>query len=505
MGRRCRIFSRSSTLKNQIYNVIKPYLLLLPFCLGVFLGADDQTKVVTILPQIMIDFEIPITNLDTASWLIVIYLIGYTAVMPFTGRLSDKFGFRNLFIISLIIFLIGSVLTALSPEISKIFHREPNVNWILATRFIQSIGGGALVPISIAAAGFLVPRNKLPIAYGLIGASAEAGAVFGPLVGGALTEFLSWEWAFWINLPPTILIIIAVIIWIPKSTFRDLKIDYLGSIIFFLFIATLSLACAQITKSNELLIIFAVISFATLIGGIFLYKASKEFIIPKQIIKNKLFMLANLTHFFIGITLIIAIITVPVMAETILGASPLEAGLRLLRLTIALSIGAFLGGVLTQRLGARIPLILGFVLIAIGFYFMFGWDLKLADPSMTIHLAISGLGFGLCISPITDTAMKEIKDSDRGSASALLTVSRMLGMTIGLSSLTAWGTTRFAKFTSGLEGFSLDPIAQKKMTDASLNAGLDVFQEFFLIGLLVTLVAVPLSLAITLKKNKGDR
>ena len=92
-------------MKNQIYNVIKPYLLLLPFCLGVFLGADDQTKVVTILPQIMIDFEIPITSLDTASWLIVIYLIGYTAVMPFTGRLSDKFGFRNLFIISLIISL----------------------------------------------------------------------------------------------------------------------------------------------------------------------------------------------------------------------------------------------------------------------------------------------------------------------------------------------------------------------------------------------------------------
>lgn len=478
---------------DKIFKIFKPYLLLLPFCAGVFLGADDQTKVVTILPQIMIDFEIPITNLGTASWLITIYLIGYTAVMPLTGRLSDKFGFRNLFLASLVIFSIGSILTALSPEISKLFHREPNVNWILATRFIQSIGGGALVPISIAAAGFLVPRNKLPIAYGLIGASAEAGAVFGPLVGGVVTQLLSWEWAFWINLPPTLLIIVAILTWIPKSTFQNIKIDYAGSFIFFLFITTLTIACAQITKSNQLLIIFSVISLATLGGGILLYKASKEFIIPPQIIKNKLFLLANFTHFFIGVTLIIAIITVPVMAETILGASPLEGGLRLLRLTIALSIGAFLGGVLTQRLGARIPLMIGFLLIGIGFYFLLGWDLNLSDPSMTIHLLISGLGFGLCISPITDTAMKDIKDSDRGAASSLLTVSRMIGMTIGLSSLTAWGTTRFAKFTSSLEGFSLDPIAQKKMTDTVLNAGLDVFQEFFLIGLIITLIAVPVA------------
>ena len=94
---------------NSILKSFKPYLLLLPFCAGVFLGADDQTKVVTILPQIMIDFEIPITSLDTASWLITIYLIGYTAIMPLTGRLSDKFGFRNLFLISLVIFSIGSI------------------------------------------------------------------------------------------------------------------------------------------------------------------------------------------------------------------------------------------------------------------------------------------------------------------------------------------------------------------------------------------------------------
>ena len=81
------------------------------------------------------------------------------------------------------------------------------------------------------------------------------------------------------------------------------------------------------------------------------------------------------------------------MAETIMGATPLEGGLRLLRLTIALSIGAFIGGILTEKLGAKIPLLFGFILISIGFFFMYGWDLNISDPFMTIHLSVIGLGF----------------------------------------------------------------------------------------------------------------
>ena len=485
----------------KIYSYFSDYILLLPFCAGVFLGADDQTKVVTILPQIMIDFEIPVTSLDIASWLITIYLIGYTAIMPLTGRLSDKFGFRNLFLASLFIFLIGSILTALSPEISKIFHREPNVNWILATRFIQSIGGGALVPISIAAAGFLLPKKKLPIAYGIIGASAEAGGVFGPLVGGFITQISSWEWAFWINIPPTLLIMISLIIWIPKNKVQNIKIDYLGSFIFFIIISSITIACAQISKSNSLLILFLIASVIFIIFGILRYKSGSEFIVPRKIIKDKLFLISNLTHFFIGIGLIIAIITVPVMAETIMGASPLEGGLRLLRLTIALSMGAFLGGILTERINSRIPLMLGFVFISVGFYFMYGWGLDIKDPSMTMHLSLLGLGFGVCISPITYCAMKNIQDTERGSASSMLTLSRMLGMTIGLSSLTAWGTTRFSQLTSDLEGFSLDPLAQQELTDVTLNSGLQVFQEFFLIGLVICLISIPIGYIMTSVKN----
>ena len=170
-------------------------------------------------------------------------------------------------------------------------------------------------------------------------------------------------------------------------------------------------------------------------------------------------------------------------------------------MTIALSIGAFLGGILTERINSKIPLMIGFVLISIGFYFMYGWGLDIKDPNMTIHLSLLGLGFGVCISPITYCAMKNIQDTERGSASSMLTLSRMLGMTIGLSSLTAWRTTRFSQLTSDLEGFSLDPLAQQELTDVTLNSGLQVFQEFFLIGLIVCLISIPIGYIMTSIKN----
>ena len=238
-------------------------------------------------------------------------------------------------------------------------------------------------------------------------------------------------------------------------------------------------------------------SFIFLVFGVLRFKNTEEFIVPKKILSNKLFLISNLTHFFIGVGLIIAIITVPVMAETILGASPLEGGLRLLRLTIALSIGAFIGGLMTEKINSKIPLMAGFILISVGFYFMFGWGLDIGDPEMTIHLSLLGLGFGICISPITYSAMKNINDTERGSASSLLTLSRMLGMTIGLSSLTAWGTTRFSQLTSDVEGFSLDPLAQQKLTETTLNSGLQVFQEFFLIGLIVCIISIPIGYIMT--------
>jgi MFS family permease len=144
---------------------------LIPVCVGVFIAADDQTVVVTVLPRIMLDMNVPVTELDRASWTITGYLLGYLVAMPLIGRLSDVWGHRMIFVWSLVMFMIGSALVALTTSL----------DWLVATRVFQAVGAGALVPVSIAIVGDLFPPNRRGLPMGLIGASAEAGGVIGPL------------------------------------------------------------------------------------------------------------------------------------------------------------------------------------------------------------------------------------------------------------------------------------------------------------------------------------
>ena len=145
-------------------------------CLGVFSTALDQTVVVAALPSVMVDLEIPLTDLDKASWIVTAYLISYTVAMPLAGRLSDVYGRVKMFQVALVLFSVGSAFVALAP----------NFPWVVSARVFQAIGGGATVPISLAMAVGVVAPQKKGIAIGLVAASAEAGSVLGPLFGPSL-------------------------------------------------------------------------------------------------------------------------------------------------------------------------------------------------------------------------------------------------------------------------------------------------------------------------------
>ena len=151
----------------------RTYLALTAVFAGVFVAADDQTVVVTVLPRIMLDLNLTVTELDRTSWIITGYLLGYVAAMPFIGRLSDVWGHRSAFIGSLLLFMLGSVGVALATDI----------NWLIGLRVFQALGAGALVPIAIAIVGDLFPPESRGAPLGMVGASAEAGGVIGAVVG----------------------------------------------------------------------------------------------------------------------------------------------------------------------------------------------------------------------------------------------------------------------------------------------------------------------------------
>ncbi|MCH8109338.1 MAG: MFS transporter, partial [Chloroflexi bacterium] len=423
---------------------IAPYMALIPVCAGVFIAADDQTVIVTILPQIMFDMKVDvIRDVNLASWTITGYLLGYVAAMPLIGKVSDVWGHRRVFILSMALFMIFSVAVALTTQLS----------WLIAMRVFQALGAGALVPVSIAIVGDLFPPERRGIPLGIVGGAAEAGGVIGPLWGGIIIRYLDWQWVFWINIPLGAGVLVLVAFLLKSSPRYPGKIDYLGGALIALAIATLTLGLARIDALDRLMALYLVISVMSLTLFVARQRVTLSPLVPLAMFKKWAFSAANATHLLVGGALIIGMVTIPLMANTAMALTPLEGGLRLMRLTAAIPIGAVLGGIACQRLDYRVPTITGLALSALGFWFMSQWDLQIADPLLTLHLATAGLGFGLVIAPIALAATNSVEEGVRGTAAGLITATRMIGMTIGLATLTAWGVGRFQDLVADIQLF----------------------------------------------------
>ncbi len=467
---------------------IPPYLALAPVIVGVFIAADDQTVIVTVLPSIMLDLGVQINELDRASWTVTGYLLGYVAAMPLLGRMADVWGRRDIYAASMLLFMAGSACAALTTSI----------DWLVAARVFQAIGAGALVPISIAIVADLFPPEKRGVPLGIMGASAEAGGVIGPLWGGLVTRFLDWPWVFWMNIPLGLLVLVFLLMLLRPSVRYRAKIDYPSGGLIALSLCALTLTLSRV---DALDILFAGYAAAAVVSfGLFVLRqrTSAEPLIPLSMFRAASFTAANLTHLLLGGALIIGMVTVPLMANTVLGLTPLDGGLMLMRMTVAIPLGAVIGGFACQRMAPRAPAVVGLALIAVGFGSMSGWGLDIADPSMALHLATAGFGFGLLIAPIALAATNSVDIGLRGVASAVITAMRVVGMTFGLAALTSWGAGRFQQMVVGLDLPLPLPGESAEQSQARVDefqayltdAGLSLFSDFFLIATCIALTAI---------------
>ena len=201
-------------------------LALVVVCVAVFLTALDQTVVLTVLPAMIADIGVPVAQLDHAAWIVSGYLLGYVVVMPLMGRIADIYGRWRVFALCLTLFGLGSLLCALAPRLGSpiapdfttlsgalltplyrgaqallpllarlgIDVSAPGLVVLVAARFVQAVGGGAVVPVAMAVAGDLFGQTRRGLALGLVGAVTEAGGVVGPLWGALITRALGWPW-----------------------------------------------------------------------------------------------------------------------------------------------------------------------------------------------------------------------------------------------------------------------------------------------------------------------
>jgi len=336
---------------------------------------------------------------------------------------------------------------------------------------VQSIGAGAVIPISLAAAETLVGVRRRIVAFGMVGAAAEAGSVFGPVYAGAIADWIGWEYTFWSNIPLSLIAVVALV-KLPKGIRHDTSVDWIGAAAFTAGLTVLTIGLFRISEPDLPMILLFVVA-AVLTGVVVISnRIASEKAVPRSLGKLKDFIWSNVTHFLVGAALMIGLVSVPLLAGTIYGLSALDSGLLLVRMTVALGVSAFAGGFIATRFGVRIPTIAGLILAAIGFNFISTWDIVLQEPRASIDLVIVGIGLGLLIAPIAESALRRVPEEDKGIASGLLTLSRNIGMTAGLAVVASLGTEQFLLTAPGLEEMIERP-------EAANEAGMAVFSNFF--------------------------
>ncbi len=445
-------------------------LALLVACAAVFLTALDQTVVVTALPQIITDLQIPVLQLDRAAWIVSGYLLGYVIAMPLMGRVSDMYGRRRVFLICLSIFAFGSLFCALAPilghSIDLSFLQQfglnmdsPGLIWLVAARFVQAAGGGAVVPVAMAVAGDFYGEERRGLALGLVGMVTEAGGVLGPLYGAIIVQTWGWQAIFYLNLP--IVAVLLFFVWrlIPSSAPLKERIDLPGAILLGASLLCLSLGLSQEAgqlspatttaggapvQNNPWLIVAAIVLLGAFIAlELFTERRNNWPVIELSILRRTAFSATALVSLLVGGALIIAMADIPIFIATVLGRPPLDSGLALLRLTAMIPIGALIGGWLCSRISCRLTAILGLLPTALGFWLMHLWPLNVDWTQITSSTLIAGFGFGLVIAPIGTTAINAASKRQIGMAASVVTVLRMIGMILGLAALTSWGLGRF--------------------------------------------------------------
>ncbi len=499
-----------------------PGAILAVISFGVFVAADDLTVVSTMLRQIIFDLEIPMPEgLDDAAWIVNAYLIAYVVVMPFVGRLSDIVGRRPVYIGALVLFLVGSVWVPLATTLP----------WFIFGRVLTALGGGAMVPVGMAIIGDVFRPARRPSALGTLGAIDTAGWVWGPLYGALLIRFLDWRWQFYINIPLSLIGIAAA--WWALAKLPDHKrashIDWLGTAL--LSAALLSLSIALLSSSDIQtagslsalsgqeeahalpLYLVAITAFALFVFVERRLSRSPEGrsapsgasqtkpLLDPALFGRPNFSQASIINFLVGAVLIIAMVNVPLLIN-VLEVDPqqaaLKSGLILSAMTASMAIMAFVGGRLTERWSYRPVALAGLTLVITGFALMgWSWSPDSVYGQMALQLAILGAGFGLIIAPISAAVINAAPADQLGIASSLVIVLRLIGMSVGLSSLTAWGLYRFdiLRTQVDLPPFD-DPAYESALVDGLTSTTVAVLAETFLISSAIAIVAWLVALAL---------
>jgi EmrB/QacA subfamily drug resistance transporter len=403
--------------------------------LGMLLAALDQTIVSTALPRIVGDLH----GLSHIAWVTTAYLLASTVTTPLWGKLGDLFGRKYLFQAAIVIFLVGSALCGIVDSMLQ----------LIMFRGLQGLGAGGLMVLAQASIADIVPPRQRGRYQGYFGAVFGAASVIGPLLGGFLTDQLSWRWIFYVNVPVGIVALVVTTTVLPNTIAKAKPaIDYLGFAVLAAAISCLVLLTtwggAQYAWGSPVILALIVATVVLLCGFVMLERRAAEPVIPLTLFRNRTFDVASAVSFIVGLSMFGAIIYLPLFLQLVSGASATNSGLLMLPLMAGLLVASMVSGQVISRTGRykAFP-VTGTAVAAIGMLLLSTMSATTPRLVASAWMVVLGIGLGLVMQVMVLVTQNSVDRSDLGVATATVSFFRSVGGSVGVA---VFG----ALFTSGL-------------------------------------------------------
>jgi len=430
------------------------HLCVLIALIGAFMTILDSSIVNVAIPTMMHVFN---TDLSSIQWVVTIYLLSLGVVVPVSGWLGDKLGFKKLYIYSLLVFTLGSLFCALSW----------NVPSLIISRVIQALGGGMIMPITMAMIVRIVPINKMGTAMGIFGIALLVAPAIGPTLGGFLVEYVDWRWIFTINLPIGIIGSILSILYLPDfPKVKTGKLDIGGLITSAIMLFSILLALSEGSDwgwTSEPIILLFYTSFIMAILFVFIELTSKNPLLDLRVFKYRVFTAANIVSIVTTIGLYAGIFYIPFFLQNLRGLGAMEAGFLMMPGALVSGLMAPITGKIYDKTGPKYLALVGLIILSYTTYLLHNLDINTSNTTIIVWMMLRGVGMSFASMPVQTASVASVPQDVVSRASAITNIIQRVSASLGIAVLTGLLTSRAAIHSATLKNtisFSNKGLAQ---------------------------------------------